>query len=276
MSTAAIVPRWVVATFLLRFLTHATHNEPHREQSIVCPLCTQQSCNKSERCEPWAHLNRQSTEIHILAVACPCRSVFGFRGDVADNIGYTDEGAIVYPAGHNVVLYQPESRTQRLISGTLDSEGITAMCVSPNKRLLAVAERAEKAMITVYDLQTLKRRKVLMSTDAGSKVRPAAARAAGHEGPARRGGRSGKSGGVAADGTTAVPSLQICGTRGCKAVSQASRGEGGMAAAALNIVAHAWRAGERHLRDAGLHARLACTAACMLPFSSFLPSLLLI
>mmetsp|Transcript_36831 Transcript_36831/g.108610 ORF Transcript_36831/g.108610 Transcript_36831/m.108610 type:complete len:1386 (-) Transcript_36831:299-4456(-) len=97
------------------------------------------------------------------------RSVFGFRGDVADNIGYTDEGAIVYPAGHNVVLYQPESRTQRLISGTLDSEGITAMCVSPNKRLLAVAERAEKAMITVYDLQTLKRRKVLMSTDAGSK-----------------------------------------------------------------------------------------------------------
>ncbi|KAG1658747.1 hypothetical protein FOA52_000860 [Chlamydomonas sp. UWO 241] len=97
------------------------------------------------------------------------RTVFGFRGDVSDNIGYTDEGAIVYPAGHNVVLYSPDTKTQRLIPGTLESEGITAICVSSNKRLLAVAERAEKAMITVYDLQTLKRRKVLVSADAGSK-----------------------------------------------------------------------------------------------------------
>lgn len=76
----------------------------------------------------------------------------------------------MYPAGHNVVLYSADTKTQRLISGTLESEGITAMCVSANKKLLAVAERSEKAMITVYDLQTLKRRKVLMSTDAGSKV----------------------------------------------------------------------------------------------------------
>lgn len=102
-----------------------------------------------------------------------CRTVFGFRGDVSDNIGYTDEGAIVYPAGHNVVLYQPDTKTQRLLPGTLESEGITAICISPNKRLLAVAERSEKAMVTVYDLQTLKRRKVLTSTDSGSKVRRA-------------------------------------------------------------------------------------------------------
>jgi hypothetical protein len=53
----------------------------------------------------------------------------------------------------------------------LESEGITAICVSSNKKLLAVAERAEKAMITVYDLQTLKRRKVLIAADAGSKVK---------------------------------------------------------------------------------------------------------
>lgn len=106
----------------------------------------------------------------VAAIVASCRTVFGFRGDVSDNIGYTDEGAIVYPAGHNVVLYAPDTKTQRLIPGTLESEGITAICVSSNKRLLAVAERAEKAMITVYDLQTLKRRKVLVSADAGSKV----------------------------------------------------------------------------------------------------------
>ena len=84
---------------------------------------------------------------------------------------YAEDGSVVYPAGHNVVLYSPETRTQRFIPGTLESEGITALCVSSNRKLLAVAERSDKAMITVYDLQTLKRRKVLVATDAGSKVR---------------------------------------------------------------------------------------------------------
>jgi hypothetical protein len=105
-----------------------------------------------------------------LETHCPCRFVFGFRSDVKDNVLYSEDGSVIYPSGHNVVLYSPDNRTQRLIPGTLESEGITAMCVSSNRRLLAVAERSEKAMITVYDLQTLKRRKVLVASDAGSKV----------------------------------------------------------------------------------------------------------
>lgn len=88
-----------------------------------------------------------------------------------DNVHYADDGSIIYPAGHNVVLYQHDTRTQRFILGSPESEGITAMAVSPNRKLLAVAERAEKAMISVYDLTTLKKRKVLLSTEANSKVR---------------------------------------------------------------------------------------------------------
>ncbi|MEW5319195.1 MAG: hypothetical protein WDW38_010360 [Sanguina aurantia] len=98
------------------------------------------------------------------------RYVFGFRGDVKDNVAYSDDGSVVYPAGHNIVLYSSETKTQRLIPGTLESEGITAMCMSGNRRMFAVAERSDKAMITVYDLQTLKRRKQLVASDAGSKV----------------------------------------------------------------------------------------------------------
>eukprot|EP00198_Chlamydomonas_reinhardtii_P011942 XP_001701279.1 flagellar associated protein [Chlamydomonas reinhardtii] len=97
------------------------------------------------------------------------RFIFGFRADVKDNVHYAEDGSVVYPAGHNIVLYSPDTRTQRLIPGTLESEGITAICVSANKKLMAVAERSDKAMISVYDMQTLKRRKVLVSTDAGSK-----------------------------------------------------------------------------------------------------------
>mmetsp|Transcript_22834 Transcript_22834/g.63112 ORF Transcript_22834/g.63112 Transcript_22834/m.63112 type:complete len:1547 (+) Transcript_22834:150-4790(+) len=105
----------------------------------------------------------------MAATSIAPRFVFGFRADVANNVAYAEDGAVVYPAGHNVVLYSPDIRTQRLIPGTLESEGISAMCVSANKKLLAVAERSEKAIITVYDLQTLKRRKVLVAPDVGSK-----------------------------------------------------------------------------------------------------------
>ncbi len=90
---------------------------------------------------------------------------------MADNVAFSEDGAVVYPAGHNIVLYSADTKQQRLIPGTVESEGITAMCVSANRKLLAVAERSEKAIITVYDLQTLKRRKVLTAADTGSKVR---------------------------------------------------------------------------------------------------------
>lgn len=116
-------------------------------------------------------MRRRSVTLPPALTAAARRYVFGFRGDVRDNVHYAEDGSVVYPSGHNVVLFSPDVRQQRLIPGTLESEGITALCVSGNKKLLAVAERSEKAMINVYDLTTLKRRKVLLASDAGSKVR---------------------------------------------------------------------------------------------------------
>lgn len=87
-----------------------------------------------------------------------------------DTVHYCDDGSIIFPAGHNVIILSSDGKTQRFIPGTPDTEGITALALSPNKRLLAVAERAEKAIISVYDTQTLKRRKVLVVADVGSKV----------------------------------------------------------------------------------------------------------
>lgn len=46
---------------------------------------------------------------------------------------------------------------------------MTSMCVSPNRRYIALAEKlTEKATITIYDLHSLRKRKVLSSTDIQS------------------------------------------------------------------------------------------------------------
>ena len=83
---------------------------------------------------------------------------------------YLDDATILYAAGHNIVTYNLETRQQQFIQASTDSEGIVALAVTPSKRFLAVAERAQKGTVTIYDLQTLKRRKVLTSTDSSAKV----------------------------------------------------------------------------------------------------------
>ena len=70
------------------------------------------------------------------------RHVFGLKPDVRGNVWYLDEQTVLYPAGHNIVIFNTEQKTQKFIAGTEKTEGITAMAVSPNKKYVAVAERA--------------------------------------------------------------------------------------------------------------------------------------
>ena len=103
-----------------------------------------------------------------MATVAP-RHVFGIKADVKDTICYLDEQTVIYPSGHNVVIFNTDQKTQKFIPGTENTDGITAMAVSPNRKYVAVAERAkegEKAQVTVYDLHTLKRRKVLQAVSA--------------------------------------------------------------------------------------------------------------
>eukprot|EP00842_Homolaphlyctis_polyrhiza_P004220 jgi/Hompol1/479/HPOL_004482-RA len=97
------------------------------------------------------------------------RHVFGLKGDVSSNICYMDEQTIIYPAGSNAVLYNTENKTQKFIPALEKSEGMTAMSVGGIKRFLAIAERGEKPMCAIYDLHSLRRRKILTLTDVESK-----------------------------------------------------------------------------------------------------------
>lgn len=108
-----------------------------------------------------------STAVHSSpAFGLPRRFAFGFRSEVKDNLHYTEDGSILYPVGHNVCIQSADGRSQKLIPGSADSEGITAITLSVNKKYLAVAERAERAIISIYDMSTLKKRKVLTATES--------------------------------------------------------------------------------------------------------------
>jgi hypothetical protein len=92
--------------------------------------------------------------------------IAGHKYNVNNNLFFLDDQTICYPAGHNIVLYNTEEKTQRYISGIEGTEGVTALAITRSKRYLAVAEKTEKTPICViYDLHTLKRRKVIASNE---------------------------------------------------------------------------------------------------------------
>ena len=57
-----------------------------------------------------------------------------------------------------------------MLNDSAGGDGMTAMSVSPNKRYVAVAEKkADKPTITIYDLTTQRRRKVLSIMECTSQ-----------------------------------------------------------------------------------------------------------
>ena len=82
-----------------------------------------------------------------------------------------DEGTLAYLCGHSVVLYSPDTRTQRFVAGSPEA-AITGFAGCQRQRLLALAERGGKAAITIFDLNTLKRRKIIAAASEGTKARP--------------------------------------------------------------------------------------------------------
>jgi len=62
-----------------------------------------------------------------------------------------------------------DDKSQKYISGIEGSEGITAMALSPAKKWLAVCERSDRAICCVYDTGTLKRKKILTSSECQAK-----------------------------------------------------------------------------------------------------------
>ncbi|KAF1329363.1 hypothetical protein FI667_g5923, partial [Globisporangium splendens] len=95
--------------------------------------------------------------------------IFGLKADVANNAVYVDDQAIAYPAGHNLVIYSLDEKRQKFITGTENTEGITSITIASNRRFIAVAEKSDRGLVSIYDLKTLKKRKVLSSVETQGK-----------------------------------------------------------------------------------------------------------
>jgi WD40 repeat protein len=97
------------------------------------------------------------------------KQIIGLRANTTNSIAYQDEQKIVYPAGSNVVLYNIDQKIQSFIPCSEKATALTTMCVSPNKRYIALAEKvADKPVVNIFDLNTLRKRKILQSAEIQS------------------------------------------------------------------------------------------------------------
>ena len=102
--------------------------------------------------------------------------LFGLKSDVHNNVHYLNETKVLYPVGHNVVIYDTEKREQVFISGSDGALGIDALAVTPrDKKTVAIAEHrkdetgAFKAFVNLWDVTTLRKRRHMSCPDVTSE-----------------------------------------------------------------------------------------------------------
>ena len=133
---------------------------------------------------------QQTTSVNSGLISMAPKFFFGHKGDVRGNMFFLDNNIVCYPCGHNVVFYWMDDRSQKFIPGLEGSEGITAMALSHNRKMLAVCEQASKAICSVYNVEkmlatfkekskssnvvidqaTIKKRRILVSTDYSARA----------------------------------------------------------------------------------------------------------
>ncbi|KAJ8735588.1 hypothetical protein PYW07_007208 [Mythimna separata] len=92
------------------------------------------------------------------------RVFFGLRTDIQYNAHYITESEILYPAGGVIVIHNHLQKKQKFIRLQDKHKPIKSLVLAPNRRWLAlneIADEGQKPIITIYDLTTYKRRKIL-------------------------------------------------------------------------------------------------------------------
>lgn len=82
------------------------------------------------------------------------KNVFGLNAKVKNNIWYISESCVVYPSGRCLVFHQSNG-VRKIRTGSDSTEGISSLCLSPNRKYLAVAEKTKplSANVKINDLK---------------------------------------------------------------------------------------------------------------------------
>lgn len=102
------------------------------------------------------------------------KHALGVNSSIRNGLIFFDDRFLAYVCGHQIVIYNTESKDQTFISLTaltgFQSMGITAVACAYRKKLIAIAEKTDSvATVSFYDASTGRKRKVLTNLDLGSK-----------------------------------------------------------------------------------------------------------
>jgi hypothetical protein len=102
------------------------------------------------------------------------RHAFGINGQVKQNLTFCDEHLLAYVCGHQVVIFNTETRDQNFIALNslpgFQSQGITTIGCAIRRKWIAVAEKADPvAVVSFYETHALRRRKQLIHPELDSK-----------------------------------------------------------------------------------------------------------
>ncbi|XP_011502621.1 PREDICTED: cilia- and flagella-associated protein 57 [Ceratosolen solmsi marchali] len=87
------------------------------------------------------------------------RIIYGLRTNITGNAHYVNDDEVVYLVGNNISLHNYSQQRQRLYR-LIDKRKINTMTISPNRKFVALAEYRDKPLISIYDLKSLKKKKV--------------------------------------------------------------------------------------------------------------------
>ncbi|KAJ3356669.1 Cilia- and flagella-associated protein 57, partial [Kappamyces sp. JEL0680] len=94
--------------------------------------------------------------------------VFGINPNVQSNAFFYDEATVAYPAGHELVLYNFEKKTQKILHLPLDGDDTSCLAANLQDSLLAVGSKSlgeSSAAVHIFDVATGKRKRLLKTND---------------------------------------------------------------------------------------------------------------
>ena len=99
--------------------------------------------------------------------------MFGLNSNVQSNAYFLDESTVLYPVGHQLIHYNFEKKSQKILNLQTDGDLISCMAINLPENLVAIGSKSisadaapgNTAFVAVYEISTGKRRKVYKAGD---------------------------------------------------------------------------------------------------------------